>query len=102
AQGMRSGLGVQLDHTIDEKDQRLSGQFTSGEAEDNVKQTISTENAVYSITTLSPDESAGDEPEVEHYDEEKDDPSMQTIFFNAFDVLLIVIITAILIANFRP
>jgi len=102
AQGMRSGLGVQLDHTIDERDQRLSGQFTSGEAEDNVKQTISTENAVYSITTLSPDESAGDEPEVEHYDEEKDDPSMQTIFFNAFDVLLIVIITAILIANFRP
>jgi hypothetical protein len=39
---------------------------------------------------------------MEHYDESKDDPSTQTIFFTAFDVLLIIIITAILIAKFRP
>lgn len=101
AQGMGLDLGVQLDHTIDEKDQRLSGQFTSCDAEDDLKQTISTQNAVYSITTLSPGASASEEPAVEHYDENKGTPSMQTKFFNAFNVLLIVIITAILIAKFR-
>jgi hypothetical protein len=99
AQAMRCDLGVQLDYTIDERNQRLSGKFDNGDAEDDVKQTISTGDAVYSITTSAPDASASEEPGVENHDEKKAKPSMQTSFFKAFDVLLIIIITAILLAK---
>ncbi len=47
AEGMRWDLGTQFDHTVDESNETLSGQFANGNIEDDVGQTVSTGNAVY-------------------------------------------------------
>ena len=47
AEGMRWDLGTQFDYTVDESNETLSGQFTNGNVEDDVGQTVSTGNAVY-------------------------------------------------------
>ncbi len=95
-EGMKWSLGVLIDSNIDENSQKLGAQFTSGEAEDDVEQTISTGIAVYSFTTSTPDASPGEESRVEHHKEKEDKSPNQSAFLNTFDVLLI-IITAVIV-----
>ena len=107
-EGMKWNLGVLIDSNIDENSKKLSGQFTSGEAEDDVEQTISTGIAVYSFTSPTPDESPtsdasltsnaspGEESLMEHHNEEEDKSPNQSAFLNTFDVLLL-IITAVIV-----
>jgi len=47
AEGMGWDLGTQFDHTVDESNETLSGQFANGNVKDDVGQTVSTGNAVY-------------------------------------------------------
>ena len=97
-EGMKWNLGVLIDSNIDEKNQRLSGQFTGGGVEDDIEQTISTENAVYSFTTPTPDASPTEESTEEHYKEKKGKhpfPPFQINFLKIFNVLIIIVIAVI-------
>jgi PGF-pre-PGF domain-containing protein len=47
AEGMRWDIGTQFDHTVDESNETLSGQFANGNVKDDVGQTVLTGNAVY-------------------------------------------------------
>jgi hypothetical protein len=96
--GMKWSLGVLIDSNIDEKNQRLSGQFTGGDVEDDIEQTISTENAVYSFTTPTLDASPTEESTEEHYKEKKSEnplPPFRINFLKIFNVLIIIVTAGI-------